>query len=179
MQLDQTHNVSISERLEFARAELPHSRLTSWAVVLAAALRGILALVLLPLQLVLMVVWAILSLVTFRLSVLVTSLVFAVPWLLVLALVALSSWLWIRAPLLRGILLVPGALLIAIVNQYLLLVPDDPEGSSAKFELVETWPLTWSVLRPPTLDLTEADGRMPTMVGPDVDSWDRPSEGNM
>jgi hypothetical protein len=144
-------HVPLAERVAAGERYVPGSKLTPWAIVAAAVSRGVIGLLLLPLQVVLNIAWSVISLLTLGFSALITSIAFAIPWMLLVALLAGTSWLWLRVPQLRGILLVPSVLIVTIANQYLLFAPDDPDARDAKFELVEAWPLTWPLLRPTSL----------------------------
>ena len=71
-------------------------------------------------------------------------------WMPFLGFVIGSSWLWIKVPVSRPFLLIPGVLLSAIANLYVALVPDMGESyqKQLKMALCDNWPnsyLVWKV----------------------------------
>lgn len=140
--------MGIEFRLAAAREQLPDSRLTTAAVWVSTILRGAVGLLLLPVQIVFMLAHVILNFITLTLWTLIASVLLLPGWLLLLGLLLGSSWLWLRVPLVRGVVLIPGVLVNVIANEYLLLALDEPESRTAKFALVESWPLTWLAIKP-------------------------------
>jgi hypothetical protein len=59
-----------------------------------------------------------------------------------------SSWLWLRYPLTRPLLLIPGVPFALILTIVLMLVPD-PEKQKRYVSIAQVWPLTWNLWQPP------------------------------
>lgn len=71
-----------------------------------------------------------------------------VAWLPFLGLLAGSSWLWLRFPITRPLLLLPGSILSLTLTAFLMIVPD-PEKKPNYVDIAKHWPLTWYIWRPP------------------------------
>jgi hypothetical protein len=76
------------------------------------------------------------------------ALILTVIWLPMWGLLMGSSWLWLKVPPLRPILLVPGVLLALIVDAYVTLAPESHDAKWAKLTLAGEWPLTWLIVFP-------------------------------
>ena len=119
-------------------------------------------LILIPVQFVTTAVGGCLIALTFGLFAILLSLI----WLPFLGLLLGSSWLWLKVPLLRPILLVPGVLVALVADAYVMLAPE-PEADAkwAKLTLAGEWPLSWLISFPPDewygdvseLDLSERE----------------------
>lgn len=73
-------------------------------------------------------------------------------WLPQLGLLVGTSWLWLRVPILRPLLLLPGVLVAVIADTYVALMPDPEKDSKyAKLTLATEWPLSSLLLQPDRL----------------------------
>ncbi len=85
-----------------------------------------------------------LAVITFGLVLLPLSLV----WLPFLGFLIGTSWMWIKIPISRPILLLPGVIIAEIANLYVSLIPDMGEKHQklVKLGLCDTWPLTYLMM---------------------------------
>lgn len=115
--------------------------------LVAFALNGVLRfLLLLPVLILTPVSTLILGLV-FRLPLvgLIPLLALSIIWLPLMGLLLATSWLWVKIPILRPILLVPGVLLANVTFAYVSLVPDMGEKYQKvlKLGLCDSWPFSY------------------------------------
>lgn len=80
-------------------------------------------------------------------------------WLLFLGFLMGSSWLWIKIPVSRPLLIIPGVLLATLAGVYVSLVPDMGEKYQKvlKMGMADTWPysfLMWKI----NLELSDVEG---------------------
>ena len=77
------------------------------------------------------------------------DLLFLVLWLPFMGLLAGTSWLWLRMPITRPLLLIPGPILAVISHTFSMLLPDKFDTKYGRSALADIWPLSWYVLVPP------------------------------
>ncbi len=136
---------NIEDRAALARHYGPQDIFTKVAKVSMEAGSTAL-LVLFPLQIVTTAIGGCVVGLTFGLFAFLLSLI----WLLFLGLLLGSSWLWLKVPLLRPILLVPGVVLALIADAYVRLAPEPERVAKwAKLTLAQEWPLSWLIVFPP------------------------------
>jgi hypothetical protein len=115
----------------------------------AYGLNGVLRLILFPVNLILVppftFVLGILATITFGLLLMLLSLV----WLVFFGIIMGSSWLWIKAPLARPLLFIPGVLIVLVSDVYVSLIPDMGEKHQKliKLALCDSWPFSLLVYR--------------------------------
>lgn len=132
--------------LAYARSQGPFDSLTRLTQnPILQAVFNLLSFPIVLLQLVTTFILGILATVTFGLALLPLNLV----WLLFLGGLLGSSWLWIRAPLSRPILLIPGILWSNVSRWFASLVPEmgDWEARAMKQALCESWPHSYHIIR--------------------------------
>ncbi len=122
-----------------------YDRSTQAARFLVKVLAVVLA-VLIPVRL---VVHFILSLLTFSLYRLPLSLLASLVWMPIFGGLLGTSWMWLKAPPLRLVLL-PAGLLLVFLGEVLLMVapppiPADYQERWEKATILEEWPLSWLV----------------------------------
>jgi hypothetical protein len=70
-------------------------------------------------------------------------------WLPQLGLLLGTSWLWLKAPILRPFLLIPGVAIAVISNTYVALMPDPEKASKyTKLAITSEWPLSIMLVHP-------------------------------
>ena len=69
-------------------------------------------------------------------------------WLSMLGLLMGSSWLWIKVPILRLLLLLPGIAIANMAYLFVILIPDMGEKyqKATKLAICETWPKSYTFL---------------------------------
>ena len=74
---------------------------------------------------------------------------FSVIWLPFFGIILGSSWLWLKIPILRPILLLPGVVIAVVVNFYVALIPDMAEKYQKliKLAICDNWPYSHIVWR--------------------------------
>ena len=87
-------------------------------------------------------------------------------WIPFWALLVGSSWLWLRQPWTRPILLLPGMALSLALTVVLMLVPD-PEKHPKYVTITQEWPLTWNLWYPPLVYFEEHN-----IWNPDVNPYE-------
>jgi hypothetical protein len=138
-------NEAINHLIKEAQKIGPKDILTVGAYGLNAGLR----LVLFPVNLILVppftFVLGILTMITFGLLLMILSLV----WFIFFGFIIGSSWLWIKAPLARPILFLPGVLIVLVSDIYVSLIPDMGEKYQKliKLALCDSWPFSLLVYR--------------------------------
>ena len=71
-------------------------------------------------------------------------------WWPFLLLLAGTSWLWLQGWFLRPVLIIPGVLISALADLYVMLAPEpEKAGKLAKLSIAEEWPLSWYLMKPP------------------------------
>ena len=121
----------------------PLTRFTYWFVIMTT---NILSVVLIPIQ----VVTTFLSGLLYRLTGGLFGLVYGIFWWFFLAALLLMSWAWLRLWPTRPLLLLPGVFVAWAAHIYLTLVSEPQRGAKYwKLTLVDNWPLTWYVFKPP------------------------------
>ncbi len=135
----------IEGRAALARQHGPQDIFTR-AALLCVKVGSTALLILLPVQVVTTAVGGCLIALTLGLFAILLSLI----WLPFLGLLLGSSWLWLKVPLLRPILLVPGVLIALIAHAYVMLAPEpERDAKWAKLTLAGEWPLSWLISFPP------------------------------
>ena len=86
----------------------------------------------------------------------VLLMVFSIVWFPLLGIILGSSWLWLKAPILRPILFLPGIIVALISNVYVSLIPDMGEKYQKLLKLAfcDSWPYSLLVFQ---LSLKESD----------------------
>ena len=125
------------ELIAWAKAEWPEDRLAFFADVL----HGILGWALMPFILLVPIstfLLGLLNIVSFGLS----GLIFNIPWFLLLGVMLGSSWLWLKLPLARPLLLIPGVIFAALSSLYAAYMPEmgEWEARAVKQALCNCWP---------------------------------------
>jgi len=132
-------------RISLAKAHAPKDIFTKTATLLLKVVTWV-SLILTPVEIVTTALGGCLIAITFGLF----SLVLSVIWFPFLWLLLGTSWLWLRAWYLRPVLLVPGVLVSALANIYVMLAPEpEKDAKYAKLSIAEEWPLTWYLIKPP------------------------------
>ncbi|MFH1140519.1 MAG: hypothetical protein V1724_02360 [Chloroflexota bacterium] len=133
-------NALVNAQLEEARATGPRDFLTQGAIVL----NGVLGLLFLPTIVLVPVSTFILGLaVTATFGLLLFPL--SVIWLPFLGVLLGTSWLWIKIPVLRPFLLLPGITIARVADVYISLIPDMGEKYQKvlKMAFCDNWPVSW------------------------------------
>ena len=138
-------NAVVNAQIANAWASVPKTKMTIAAVFLNSLIGLILAI---PLAILVIPTTMILALLV-HLSFGMLLLIFSLVWLPVFALLLGSSWLWLKIPLLRPILLVPGLVIARIGFIYTSLVPDmgEKHQKAIKLALCDQWPITYRLLQ--------------------------------
>ena len=135
----------IEYRCALARARTPRDIFTKVARLSMAA-NSILSIPLVPVELVTTFAGGCLIALTFGLFWLVLTAI----WLPFLGFLLATSWLWLKAWPLRPALLIPGLLVALLAHVYVILSPErEKDAKIAKLALVEEWPLSWYLMKPP------------------------------
>lgn len=145
---DQEMISNIDYRIGIARDYAPKDPFTSIALLLVKATTSA-QMILLPIQLITTAIGGCLIALTFGLLALILSFI----WAPFLGLLLGTSWLWLKAPYLRPILLLPGVLIANIANLFIMLAPEpEKEAKYTKLSIAEEWPLSWYLMSPLTRD---------------------------
>ena len=73
----------------------------------------------------------------------------SVIWFPLLGVILGSSWLWLRAPILRPVLILPGVVVAVVSDIYVSLVPDMGEKYQKllKLGICDSWPYSLIVFK--------------------------------
>ena len=136
----------LSSRVAIARMYGPQDWFTRSALF-ANDVFTIICFVLIPIQIVTTAASGCLFVLTAGLMILPLMLI----WLVFSRLLLGTSILWIKVPISRPLLILPGLLVAFLAHLFVQLVsnPDGPSDRAVKMLLCDAWPLTWLVLRPP------------------------------
>lgn len=143
--------------IEEAQAQGPHDPFTRAAIVLRTVLILILIIPVTLLEIPVTLVGGCLIGCTMGLLLIPLTLL----WLPQLGLLIGTSWLWLKVPLSRPFLLLPGVAIAVVADTYVSLMPDPEKDSKyTKLALASEWPLTFLLLRPDRLlgPAFDADG---------------------
>ena len=132
-------------RVAFARTMVPTDFFTLTALWIVRKLTALLAIVLVPFDVIARLIGAGLVRVVIGLFVLMA---FDAVWSLIWGLLVGTSWLWLRSPWYRPALFLPGMALAVVALVFIKLAPD-PHKQPSYTSLVREWPLTWHIWRPP------------------------------
>ena len=123
-----------------ATASGPQDPLTKFAFILRSGM-GLLTFPTIILIPPVTIILAILVTITFGLLLLPLSAI----WLLFLGFLLGSSWLWIKIPVSRPFLIIPGVLLATLAGVYVSLVPDMGEKYQKvlKMGMADSWPYSF------------------------------------
>ena len=136
-------------RLAFARLQSPTDFLTSTARFIVGTLTLVLRQVLMPVDKAIRLTWRVLMHVPFVFLVaLATLMVLDLIWLLVWGMLMGSSWVWLRSPWARPLLILPG-IPLAILAHIFVMVDPDPHKNPKYEVLPQVWPLSWYLWSPP------------------------------
>ena len=129
-------------RLEMAKS---HELFTNIAKNTNQAINNIIAIPLFPIQMVTTFTLGLLAQITFGLFLWLGSAI----WIIFFALLLATSWLWLRVPLLRVFLFLPGILIVTISNIYACLMPcmGELDARKIKIDLCYIWPLSWNLYK--------------------------------
>jgi len=117
--------------------------------IVAYGFNATIRLILSPLNLIIVppftFILGILAAVTFGVLLMVLSVV----WLPLMGLILGSSWLWIKAPITRPFLLLPGVVVAVVADVYVSLIPDMGEKYQKllKMGLCDSWPYSYLVFQ--------------------------------
>ena len=137
------NSLEIVKELESRSREIgPHDPLTSFAYYLLK----VVIIPTLPLILISIPVKNILGLAvgcTFGILLLPLSLV----WLPFLGYLLGTSWLWLKVPVLRPLLIIPSVLVATVGNTFVAFVPDmgEPFQKQLKGVFCDSWPYSWLI----------------------------------
>ncbi len=122
----------------FLRSELGGLTTVAWAINQAI---GFLGIVLIPVQLVTTCILGAIGSLTFGLLPLLLS----IPWIVLLGLLLGTSWLWLKVPLIRPVVLVPGLVVAFVSREYAAMVPEHGDFGARliKQNLGASWPLSY------------------------------------
>lgn len=140
---DQESIYDTGYRIVRARENAPKDALTRLAQRLTKFLCAI-NLVFIPVQIVTTLVGGCLVALTLGLFALVMNLL----WLPFLGVLLATSWIWLRVPLARPVLLLPGPIIAWVCDLLVMLLPDDRDSKRTKLALTAEWPLSWLLMRP-------------------------------
>jgi len=134
--------------LEYARSQGPFDPLTRFAQhPIIQTVLNFLSIPIILVQIVSTFVLGILHTLTFGLALLP---LYAL-WFLFLGGVVGSSWLWIKVPVMRPILLVPGILWATVSKWFAACMPEmgEWESRATKQAVCESWPHSYHIMRMP------------------------------
>lgn len=131
-------------RVTFARIHGPTDFLTVLARLVVSRVTWLLTLLLKPLDIVLRFIGKGLVAVVLGFMVLM---ILDILWLMIWGLLFGSSWLWLRYPLLRVVLILPGVA-VAIFAHIVIMLAPDPHKNAKYTSVSGEWPLTWRLWHP-------------------------------
>ena len=123
----------------------PHHGFTRIALVINKSISTVLFFPVFPIQLVTTFIFGILTTITFGLFAWVTTVI----WILFLGPLLGLSLLWLKIPLFRPILLIPGVLWANASNICATIFPamGEWDARKIKLDLCGVWPLSWRLLK--------------------------------
>ena len=134
-------------RVKFARSQSPTDLATIIAHWIVTSVTWILSYLLYPFDYVGRLIGVLLVAVVlgFMLLLILTIIWFPL-WLLLVD----TSWIWLRYPWSRPLLLLPGIVVAISAHIYIMLVPD-PHKQRHYVNMTNQWPLTWYIWHPPAI----------------------------
>lgn len=133
-------------RIRVAHSNMPSDFVTKLALILVKVITATFV-IFLPIQLIMSGVGGCLAGLTFGLFMIVLNIL----WLPFNSILLGTSWLWLHAWYLRPVLLFPGVLIAAVADLCLMILPGPSDSSRhARLSIIEEWPLSWYLLRPPS-----------------------------
>ena len=124
-----------------------NDKFTSTTVLINQSTGSVLAIPTYPIQLITTGVLGVLNVVSFGLITLIGSVIW---WIFLLPLLG-YSWLWLKLPIIKPLLFLPGILWARISGIYVSLMPamGEWEARHLKLALCDYWPVSWYILKPP------------------------------
>lgn len=98
-----------------------------------------------PIQLITTFVFGLLAQLTFGIFLWISSVI----WMIFLGILLATSWLWLKVPLLRVILFIPGIIWAVISSIFATLMPcmGEFDARKIKLDLCNIWPLSWNLIK--------------------------------
>ncbi len=135
-------------RITFARMGSPADTLTAAARFIVVAITSILMLLLFPIDKAMRLIGRVLLYIPFIFVIAFFMLmILDIIWLPIWGMLVGSSWLWLKYPVARPFLFLPGMILAIAALIYIMLSPDPQKNPKYKL-LPQEWPLCWLLWSP-------------------------------
>ena len=135
----------IDERVNFARSISPSDFFTMFARLIVSKVTSVLAFILIPFDILGRFIGKGLVAVVLGFFVLMFL---DIVWLIVWGILIGTSWIWLKYPWARPLLVLPGMTLAVSAHIFIMTAPD-PHKNNKYPRIAGEWPLTWLVWRPP------------------------------